>query len=96
MERSCAKGRKHPYLVTEEDLLGLEASGLTRRSHGHHLEHSWVSGLILILMKVVNEMGATVETSPHPINGKHTENGRGGRLSIQSFLRDEFSCKAHN
>jgi hypothetical protein len=26
MERSCAKGRKHPYLVTKEDLLGLEAS----------------------------------------------------------------------
>jgi hypothetical protein len=57
MERSCAKGRKHPYLVTKEDLLGLEASGLTRRSHGHRLEHSWVSSLILILMKVVIENG---------------------------------------
>jgi hypothetical protein len=54
MERSCAKGRKHPYLVTEEDMLGLEASGLTRRSRGHRLEHSWVSGLVPIPMKVVN------------------------------------------
>jgi hypothetical protein len=42
------------------------------------------------------EMGATVETSSHPINGKHTENGHGGRLSIRSFPRDGFSCKAHN
>jgi hypothetical protein len=57
MERSCAKGRKRPYLVTEEDLHGLEASGLTRRSRGHRLEHSWVSGLILIPMKVVIENG---------------------------------------
>jgi hypothetical protein len=57
MERSCAKGRKRPYLVTEEDLLGLEASGLTRRSRGHRLKHSWVSGLILIPMKVVIEYG---------------------------------------
>jgi hypothetical protein len=57
MERSCAKGQKHPYLVTKEDLLGLEASRLTQRSHGHHLEHSWVSGLILIPMKVVNGNG---------------------------------------
>jgi hypothetical protein len=57
MERSCAKGRKHPYLVTEEYLLGLEASGLTRRSCGHRLEHSWVSGLVLIPMKVVIENG---------------------------------------
>jgi hypothetical protein len=57
MERSCAKGRKRLYLVTEEDLLGLEVSGLTRRSRGHHLEHSWVSGLILIPMKVVIENG---------------------------------------
>jgi hypothetical protein len=54
MERSCAKGRKHSYLVTEEDILGLEASILTRRIRGHHLEHSWVSCLILIPMKVVN------------------------------------------
>jgi hypothetical protein len=32
------------------------------------------------------EMGVVVETSSHPINGKHAENGRGVRLSIQSFL----------
>ena len=57
MERSCAKGRKRSYLVIEEDLLGLEALGLTRRSCGHHLEHSWVSGLVLIPMKVVNGNG---------------------------------------
>jgi hypothetical protein len=55
MERSCAKGQKRSYLVTEEELLGLEASRLTRRSRGHHLKHSWVSGLILIPMKVVIE-----------------------------------------
>jgi hypothetical protein len=56
-ERSCAKGQKHPYLVTEEDLLGLEASGLTQRSRGDRLKHSWVSELILIPMKVVIEDG---------------------------------------
>jgi hypothetical protein len=38
MERSYAKGRKRLYLVTKEDLLGLEASGLTQRSRGHRLE----------------------------------------------------------
>jgi hypothetical protein len=96
MERSCAKGRKRLYLVTKEDMHGLEASGLTRRSHGHRLEHSWVSGLILIPMKVVNGNGVVVETSSHPINGKHGEKGCGGRLSIQSFLVDGFSCKTHN
>jgi hypothetical protein len=57
MERSCAKGRKHLYLVTEQDFLGLEVSGLNRRSRVHRLEHSWVSGLILIPMKVVIENG---------------------------------------
>jgi hypothetical protein len=30
-----------------------------------------VSGSIPIPMKVVNEMGEVVETSSHPINGKH-------------------------
>jgi hypothetical protein len=28
------------------------------------------------------EMGPTIETSSHPINGKHIENGPRGRLSI--------------
>jgi hypothetical protein len=50
---------KAPVLVTEEDLHGLEASGLTRRSRGHRLEHSWVSGLVLIPMKVVNGNGGS-------------------------------------
>jgi len=40
--------------------------------------------------------GPTVETSSHPINGKHAECGREGGLSIQSFLMDRFSCKAHH
>jgi hypothetical protein len=60
MERRCAKGQKRPYLVTEEELLGLKALGLTRRSHGHRLKHSWVSRLILILMKVVIEYGSGI------------------------------------
>jgi len=41
-------------------------------------------------------MGMIVETSSHPINGKHAESGREGRLSIRSFLMEKFSCKAHN
>jgi hypothetical protein len=59
MERICAKGQKRPYLVIEEDLLGLKALGLTRRSHGHRLKNLWVSSLILILMKVVNGNGGS-------------------------------------
>jgi hypothetical protein len=50
-----ARVLKMPVLVTEEDLHGLEASGLTQRSRGHRLKHSWVSGLILIPMKEVIE-----------------------------------------
>jgi hypothetical protein len=41
-------------------------------------------------------LGATVETSPHPINGNYTDNGCEGILSIQSFPRNGFSCKSHN
>jgi hypothetical protein len=46
-------------------------------------------------MKVVNEEGVVVETSSHPINGKHGRTGRGGRLSAQSSHVDGFSCKSH-
>jgi hypothetical protein len=49
----------------------------------------------MIPMKVVNEEGVVVETSSHPINGKHGRPGRGGRLSAQSSPVDRFSCKAH-
>jgi hypothetical protein len=48
---------KASVLFIEEDMPGLKASGLTGRSHGHRLGHSWVSGLILIPMKVVNGNG---------------------------------------
>jgi hypothetical protein len=44
-------------LVTKEDLDGLEALRLTRRSCGNYLEHSWVSGFSPSLMKVVNGNG---------------------------------------
>jgi hypothetical protein len=40
-------------------------------------------------------MGEVVETSSHPINGKHGRTGRGGRLSAQSSPVNGFSCKAH-
>jgi hypothetical protein len=52
--RGVVPKAKAPISVTEEDLHGLEASGLTRSSRGHRLEHSWVSGLVPIPMKVVN------------------------------------------
>jgi hypothetical protein len=52
----------------------------------------WAFILIVILMWIVYESGAAVETSSHPINGKHAERGRKGRLPIM----DKFSCKAHN
>jgi hypothetical protein len=42
-------------LVSIEYLDGFKMSRSIGRSHGHHLEHSWVLGLALILMKVVNE-----------------------------------------
>jgi hypothetical protein len=45
---------------------------------------------VLIPMQTVHESEAAVETSSHPINGKHAERGRKGRLSIM----DRFSCKA--
>jgi hypothetical protein len=37
-------------------------------------------------------MGVEIETSSHPINGKHPESSRKGRLSIM----DIFSYKSHN
>jgi hypothetical protein len=40
-------------------------------------------------------MGEVVETSFHPINGKHGKDVHGGRLSAQSSPVNEFSCKAH-
>jgi hypothetical protein len=43
-----------PVLVTKDDLHGLEIPISTRRSHGHFLEHSWVSGFTPSPMKVVN------------------------------------------
>jgi hypothetical protein len=54
-------------LFTEKDMHGLEALGLTRRSRQHRLEYSWVSCLVLILMKVVNENGGGGQNlvSPH-------------------------------
>jgi hypothetical protein len=48
---------KAPALVTEKDLRGFEMPGLTRRNHEDRLEHSGVSGLIPIPIKVVNESG---------------------------------------
>jgi hypothetical protein len=39
------------------------------------------------------EMGAVVETSSHPINGKQVEDGHECRLEIQSFLLDNFPAK---
>jgi hypothetical protein len=41
------------------------------------------------------EMGEVVETSFHPINGKHGKAGHGGRLSAQSSPVNGFFCKAH-
>jgi hypothetical protein len=57
MDRSCAKGLKVLILVSSEDLCGFEALGLSWRSRERLLEHSWVSGSILIPMKVVNGNG---------------------------------------
>jgi hypothetical protein len=44
-------------LFTKKYMHGLEVSKLTWQSCEHQLEHSWVSGLVVILMKVVNENG---------------------------------------
>jgi hypothetical protein len=41
------------------------------------------------------KMGDVVETSFHPINGKHGKVGRGGKLSAQSSPIKGFSCKDH-
>jgi hypothetical protein len=51
------QGSKAFILVSSEDLRGFEALGLTWRSRERLLEHSWVSGLFLIPMKVVNGNG---------------------------------------
>jgi hypothetical protein len=47
---------------------------------------------ILIPMHTVHESEATIETSSHPINGKHAESGHKGRLPIM----DIFFCETHN
>jgi hypothetical protein len=41
------------------------------------------------------EMGEVIDTSFHPINGKHGKDGRGGRVSAQSSPVREFSYKSH-
>jgi hypothetical protein len=41
------------------------------------------------------EMGQVVETSSHPINGKHRRAGHEGRLSVESSPINGFFCKAH-
>jgi hypothetical protein len=51
----AAQNIEAPVLVSVEDLRGFKMSRSIGRSHGHHLEHSWVSGLALIPMKVVDE-----------------------------------------
>jgi hypothetical protein len=45
------------YIDCRRRAAGLEASRLIRQSHGHRLENSWMSGLILIPMKIANESG---------------------------------------
>jgi hypothetical protein len=54
-----------------------------------------VSGLFPISMKVVNESRGVVGTSFCSINGKHGRIGCGDRLSTQSSLVNNFSCKSH-
>jgi hypothetical protein len=39
------------------------------------------------------EMGVVVETSTHPINGKHTENGREGDFQSEASLWTDFPVK---
>jgi hypothetical protein len=41
------------------------------------------------------EMGEVVETSFHPINGKHGKSSCGGKLSAQISHVNRFFCKAH-
>jgi hypothetical protein len=48
---------KSPVWVTKEDMHGLEAPGLTQRSHGHRLEHLWEFDLVPMSMNIVNGNG---------------------------------------
>jgi hypothetical protein len=41
------------------------------------------------------EIGEVVETSFHPVNGKHGSVGRGSRLSTRGLPVNEFSYKTH-
>jgi hypothetical protein len=56
-ENGAVQKIEAPILVSTKDLHGFKMPRSFGRSRGHHLEHSWVSGLALILMKVVNENG---------------------------------------
>jgi hypothetical protein len=56
-ENGAAQKIEVPVLVSAEDLRGFKMPRSIGRSRGHRLKHSWVSGLALIPMKVVNENG---------------------------------------
>jgi hypothetical protein len=57
MEKSHAKRPRVSILILEERKHGFEAPSLIQQSHEHLLEHSWMSRLIPIPIKVVNESG---------------------------------------
>jgi hypothetical protein len=56
-ENGAVQKIEAPVVVSAEDLHGFKMSRSIGRSHGHCLEHSWVLGLALISMKVVNKNG---------------------------------------